>query len=111
MKATARLALLAIAGGMILAGCSSPSDSGGGPKNVETEPSELESMEVREYEGKDLSSVTDFRENSIKGPQYVELSDYVLKISGMVDTPMTLTYDEVLSEERERFKKVEAIFP
>jgi hypothetical protein len=30
---------------------------------------ELEAAEVREYE-EDLSSVSDFRENSIKGPQF-----------------------------------------
>ena len=30
---------------------------------------ELDPIEIREYEGKKLSSVDDFRENSIKGPQ------------------------------------------
>jgi outer membrane lipoprotein-sorting protein len=30
---------------------------------------ELDGVEVEEYQGKKLSSVNDFRENSIKGPQ------------------------------------------
>ena len=40
----------------------------------------LDAVEVREYEGEKLSSVNDFRENSIKGPQNIELEDYQLKI-------------------------------
>jgi len=31
---------------------------------------ELDGVEVRQYQGENLSSVNDFRENSIKGPQY-----------------------------------------
>ena len=36
-----------------------------GPSNGEIE--ELEATEVREYKGENLSSINDFRENSIKG--------------------------------------------
>jgi hypothetical protein len=32
------------------------------------EPKDLGYVEIREYEGIDLSSINDFRENSIKGP-------------------------------------------
>jgi hypothetical protein len=31
----------------------------------------LEEVEISEYKGEKLSSIDDFRENSIKGPQYV----------------------------------------
>lgn len=71
---------------------------------ITKEPVELDSAEIREYQGKDLSSVADFRENSIKGPQNVPIDAYRLKIEGLVATPLTLTYDAVI--DRDSFEKV-----
>lgn len=68
------------------------------------EPIDLASVEVREYEGKNLGSVMDFRENSIKGPQDVDIDTYRLAVKGDVDSPLSLTYDEVLA--RTPYKKV-----
>ena len=59
-------------------------------------PERLPGVEVREYQGKDLSSVNDFRENSILGPQHVNITDYRLTIDGLVGEPRNFTYDEVL---------------
>ena len=67
-------------------------------------PIVLGSAEIREYQGEDLSSIDDFRENSIRGPQYVSLDDYGLEITGLVDRPSVLTYDQVL--DREHYGKV-----
>lgn len=72
------------------AGCGEP------PAPQITDLAALASVEVKEYEGKDLSSILDFRENSIKGPQYIDSSTYVLKIDGLVDNAKDYTYDEVL---------------
>jgi DMSO/TMAO reductase YedYZ molybdopterin-dependent catalytic subunit len=58
---------------------------------------ELNSVEVREYEGENLSSINDFRENSIRGPQYVDISEYQLRITGLVESPQSYSYDEVIS--------------
>jgi DMSO/TMAO reductase YedYZ molybdopterin-dependent catalytic subunit len=66
---------------------------------------ELEAVEIREYEGKDLSSVNDFRENSIKGPQRVDLETYELKVTGLVENPADYTYDEVI-DSYDSYKKV-----
>jgi DMSO/TMAO reductase YedYZ molybdopterin-dependent catalytic subunit len=55
----------------------------------------LAAVEVRDYQGEKLSSITDFRENSIKGPQHVNMSTYRLETGGLVTTPLSLTYDEV----------------
>lgn len=52
--------------------------------------------ELREYKGEKLSSIDDFRENSIKGPQFVEEDEYELVVSGLVEREINLTYDEVL---------------
>ncbi|OGS41074.1 MAG: oxidoreductase [Euryarchaeota archaeon RBG_13_31_8] len=66
---------------------------------------QLEGVEVREYQGEKLSSVNDFSENSIKGPQYVNKTTYQLKITGLVKTPKNYTYDEVLNS-YQHYKKV-----
>ena len=58
---------------------------------------ELNSAEVREYQGENLSSINDFRENSIRGPQYVDISEYQLRITGLVESPQSYSYDEVIS--------------
>ena len=65
-----------------------------------TDLQELTKIEVTEYEGKDLSSLTDFRENSIKGPQYINYDVYTLTIDGLIEQPISLTYDEVLDNQK-----------
>jgi len=60
------------------------------------EPETLEPVEIREYEGENLSSINDFRENSIKGPQLIDIESYTLKISGLVAEPTELSYQEVI---------------
>ncbi len=88
-----------------ISGClGAPRGGTGGPTSPDREPTELQRVEIKEYEGKDLSSVEDFRENSIKGPQEVDKETYRLVVKGLVDTPLELTYDEVIAE-RETFKK------
>jgi len=53
--------------------------------------------EINEYEGVDLSSINAFRENSIKGPQEIDVDSYMLRISGLVTNSTNYTYDEVLN--------------
>lgn len=52
--------------------------------------------ELTEYQGKKLSSGSDFQENSIKGPQKIDQDAYRLKIKGLVKDPKTYTYQEVI---------------
>ncbi len=75
---------LALAG--ISAGCLGDRES----------PGQLSGVEVRDYQGQPLSSVNDFRENSIRGPQYVNITDYRLTIDGLVKEEKIFTYDQVL---------------
>ncbi len=65
----------------------------------------LPGVEVREYEGEQLSAISAFRENSIKGPQTVDIADYQLEISGLVADARDYSYDEVL-ENYEQYRKV-----
>lgn len=56
----------------------------------------LSGVEVRNYQGQPLSSVNGWRENSIKGPQEVNITDYRLTIDGLVGEQKIFTYDQVL---------------
>lgn len=62
-------------------------------------------VEIREYEGVDLSSINDFRENSIKGPQEIDLENYMLRITGLVADSKNYTYDEIINN-HQHYKKV-----
>jgi DMSO/TMAO reductase YedYZ molybdopterin-dependent catalytic subunit len=66
---------------------------------------ELADVEVLQYEGKDLSSINAFRENSIKGTQLVDIEEYELKITGLVGQPVSYSYEEV-TQKHENYKKV-----
>ena len=68
-------------------------------------PIDLGYEEIREYEGKDLSSIANFRENSIKGPQYVNNESYVLTVKGLVSNQIELGYNEIISN-YQTYKKV-----
>jgi DMSO/TMAO reductase YedYZ molybdopterin-dependent catalytic subunit len=59
-------------------------------------PQQLSGVEVRDYHGQPLSSVNDFRENSIKGPRHVNITDYRLTVDGLVRENRSFTYDQVL---------------
>jgi len=51
--------------------------------------------EVREYKGMLLDPAVGPRDNSISGVQDIDMDTYTLKISGLVDKQVELTYDEV----------------
>ncbi len=53
-------------------------------------------MEIREYDGKKLSSIRDFRENSIKGPVKVDIDAYRLIITGLVQNQRNITYSQII---------------
>ena len=53
-------------------------------------------LEINEYKGIRLDPSVGPRDNSIKGIQKVEITNYVLKVTGLVKNPVSLTYKEVL---------------
>jgi DMSO/TMAO reductase YedYZ molybdopterin-dependent catalytic subunit len=57
----------------------------------------LPSVEIKSYQGEDLSSIFDFHENSIKGPQYINESAYRLTVTGLTNATSVYTYQEVLN--------------
>ena len=56
---------------------------------------DLGSVEIRSYRGKRLDAVSSEPENSIRGPQHVDLKAYRLSVTGLVAKPLSLTYDDV----------------
>ena len=69
-----------------------------------TQTVKLDAVEVREYQGQKLSSVNDFRENSIKGPQFINTSNYHLEVTGLVENPRNYTYQDLIN--RQNYEKV-----
>jgi len=90
--------LLVLSALLVVAGGCGVGVATGGPEG-------LEAVEVREYQGINLSSVDDFRENSIKGPQDVDTEGYQLEITGLVENPQSYTYDEVIGN-HQNYEKV-----
>lgn len=57
----------------------------------------LQASEVREYQGEKLSSIVDLLNVSIRGTQNIDIGKYKLEITGLVETPKQLTYNQVLA--------------
>ncbi|MBE0417518.1 MAG: molybdopterin-dependent oxidoreductase [Coriobacteriia bacterium] len=99
MRRAARLhlALVALVTALLIPGCLATPRPDGPRVDRDDGPLPLQRAEIREYEGRDLSSIDDFRENSIAGPQQVDRDAYRLVVSGLVASPGELSYDDVLT--------------
>jgi DMSO/TMAO reductase YedYZ molybdopterin-dependent catalytic subunit len=84
LNKTKRIFLGILTLGLLLSACNPP-------------PPDSPAYEIREYEGQQLSSINDFRENSIKGPPEVDIKSYRLKLSGLIASPREFTYDEIIN--------------
>lgn len=60
-------------------------------------PRMLYPAEIREYQGENLSSISDFEENSIKGPQHINESTYSLTITVLVNKTVEFSYNDVIN--------------
>jgi DMSO/TMAO reductase YedYZ molybdopterin-dependent catalytic subunit len=68
-------------------------------------PRMLYPEEIREYEGQDLSSLVDIKDNAIKGTQNIDASTYRLTINGLVNKTLEFTYDQVING-HQKYQKV-----
>ena len=71
----------------------------------QTTPRMLYPEEIREYEGQDLSSLVDVKDNAIKGTQNIDASTYRLTINGLVNKTLEFTYDQVING-HQKYQKV-----
>src|SRR4030067_846504 len=58
----------------------------------------LPTVEIKDYKGEKLGSINDFRENSISGPQQINIETYRLVITGLVGNAKAYTYDQVVND-------------
>lgn len=62
------------------------------------EGNNLQTVEIREYQGVNLSAISDFKEPGIDFAQYIDIDTYTLEITGLVNEPKSYTYDQVINE-------------
>jgi len=77
--------------------------------NFFKEDFKIEGSEIISYYGEELSSIYDFRENSIKGYQYISKDNYELKITGLINKSQNFSYDEIINSFNS-FKKVITLY-
>lgn len=65
--------------------------------------------EVRQYQGQNLSSISDVYENAIKGTQYINQTSYRLTITGLVNNTLQSTYDDVVNN-HQKYQQVVTIY-
>jgi len=90
----------ALSTALLASGCSAgfaPPLGGSGTVSGGSPAKDYGKIEIRDYRGKKLSAIADEPENSIKGPQKVDTNSYRLKVTGLVKTPLELTYSDVVS--------------
>ena len=59
--------------------------------------SSLPEIEARQFQGIDLTLLSQQGNNAVKGTQYIERSTYRLNITGLVEREVSLSYDEILA--------------
>ncbi|MDK2826069.1 MAG: hypothetical protein PWQ44_1246 [Methanolobus sp.] len=55
------------------------------------------SGEATVFEGQELTPISEQRNNAIQGTQYIDPDTYELRIYGLVDNPVNLSYDQLLA--------------
>jgi DMSO/TMAO reductase YedYZ molybdopterin-dependent catalytic subunit len=63
---------------------------------------------VREYQGQPLDPISNVYENAIAGTQYINQTNYVLTVNGLVNQQMQFTYDDVIAQQN--YEKVVTIY-
>ena len=69
---------------------------------------DVQEILVRDYQGIRLDDLSAFRENSIKGVQYVNEENYILRVGGLVERPYEMSYSNL--QELEHMEKVVTLF-
>jgi DMSO/TMAO reductase YedYZ molybdopterin-dependent catalytic subunit len=64
---------------------------------LQNQPRRLYPGEVRQYMGENISSLSDIRDNAIRGTQNINQSTHRLTVNGLVSKPKEYTYDQVVN--------------
>ncbi len=60
-----------------------------------------EEVEATEFQGSKLTPIKDQLNNALIGSQVIDRDTYLLTVDGLVDNPLTLTYDQLLEYPQE----------
>lgn len=83
---------------LLLGGCGTPPNNILGVSLQPQEIQKLVKVEVKSYHGKRLDSIAALQENSIKGPQHVDLNTYRLQVYGTgIPSQSSFTYGQVIA--------------
>jgi DMSO/TMAO reductase YedYZ molybdopterin-dependent catalytic subunit len=86
------------------AGCRSASQTPGpqeaDPKGPLGPAKDLGAVEITDYKGTKLDDFKALPDNSVSGPQTVDIATYRLVVDGAVQHPLSLTYAQVLAHDR-----------
>jgi len=72
----------------------------------QAQPRNLYPQEIRSYQGQNLSSIADVKENAIRGTQDLNESTYRLLITGLVNKTLNYTYGDVVNNHQKYLKVV-----
>jgi DMSO/TMAO reductase YedYZ molybdopterin-dependent catalytic subunit len=98
-RAAAVLSAVALITGLsMLTGLSPLIPSGSAPSVTLQAPasSDLPEVEAAEYQGMKLTPLDEQRNNAIEGTQYIDRETYRLKVTGLVDREMEMSYIDLL---------------
>src|SRR5665647_459604 len=76
---------------------------------VANQPKMLYPGEIPNYQGQNLASIADVKENAIKGTQYLNSSTYRLTITGLVNKTVEYTYDQIIND-FQKYQKVDTLY-
>ncbi|PKM61826.1 MAG: oxidoreductase [Firmicutes bacterium HGW-Firmicutes-4] len=76
------------------------SDNNNGPPDGVSQATadRYQELEIRDYQGVRLDPAIGPRDNSISGIQTVDLDSYQLQLTGLVETPVSFSYEQVLAK-------------
>ena len=97
MMKTTKIVAVCAAGFLLLTACTVKSPSPAEPDLMSRPTMErYVTNEIKEYKGVRLDAAIGPRDNSIKGIQNVPIEGYTLKLNGLVNQEVAISYEEVL---------------
>jgi DMSO/TMAO reductase YedYZ molybdopterin-dependent catalytic subunit len=76
---------------------------------VVNQPKMLYPGEIQNYQGQNLASIADVKENAIRGTQYLNVSTYRLTVTGLVNKTVEYTYDQII-DNFQKYQKVDTLY-
>jgi DMSO/TMAO reductase YedYZ molybdopterin-dependent catalytic subunit len=89
--------LTACGGGTTATSTSTSSTSTTATTTSATSTNPGQEVEAVEFNGTKLTPISQQRNNALAGTQVIDRASYILTVDGLVDHPLTLTYDDLLA--------------